>query len=102
MTDVDNLQALQRYHSLLLYALRIVTALVLSRGPHNTFTLGQARHFLDENRVVMVAMFKRQARIGSLLNGDVGEGVVGDVIAELVENYVLLISLTGFLEVSLD
>ncbi|MCJ1358576.1 MAG: hypothetical protein MMC33_008576 [Icmadophila ericetorum] len=97
-TDVDNLQALQRYHSLLLYALRIVTALVLSRGPHNTFTLGQARHFLDENRVVMVAMFKRQARIGSLLNGDVGEGVVGDVIAELVENYVLLISLTGFLE----
>lgn len=51
---------------------------------------------------MMVAMFKRQARIGSLLNGSVAEGAIGEVIGELVENYVLLISLTGFLEVSLD
>ena len=51
---------------------------------------------------MMVAMFKRQARIGSLLNSSVAEGAIGEVIGELVENYVLLISLTGFLEVSLD
>ena len=44
----------------------------------------------------MVAIFKRQARVGvsqsSIIN-------VSEVVDELVEHYVLLISLTDFLEV---
>ncbi len=43
----------------------------------------------------MVSVFKRQAKIGGVLIAETG----GD-LKELVESYILLITMTGFLEVS--
>lgn len=48
-----------------------------------------------ENRPLVVAMFKRQARIGGVSFDDAGLD-----IEELVEVFMLLIAVTGFLEVS--
>lgn len=69
--------------------------MVLSRGPQNDQTIDQARMFLAENRASIVAIFKRQAKIGGVWVGEVG----GD-LDELVEFYVLLMTMTGFLDVS--
>ena len=93
--EMDNPEAMNRYYELLLAIIRIITSVVLSRGPQNEYTIEQARLFLIENRPSMVGVFKRQAKIGGIANDD----LTGD-LEELVEFYVLLISLTGFLEVS--
>ena len=68
--------------------------MVLSRGPQNEQTIDQARLFLVENRPLVVAMFKRQARVGAVTFESLGVGV-----EELVELFVLLITITGFLDV---
>lgn len=68
--------------------------MVLSRGPQNEQTLDQARSFLVENRPLVVAMFKRQAKVGAVTFESMGVGV-----EELVELFVLLITITGFLDV---
>lgn len=95
--DIDNAHALQRYHELLLAILRVITSVVLSRGAQNEQTIQKARAFLLENRSSMVGVFKRQGKIGihgaTTTDNDTS-------IDELVEIYVLLISLTGFVEVS--
>jgi len=70
---------------------------VLSRGPQNGQTIESAKGFLVENRPLVVAMFKRQARIGGVSFDDAGAGVDID---ELVELFVLLIAMTEFLSVS--
>ena len=94
-TDIDNPEALQKYYELLLSVLRIVTSLVLSRGPQNEHTLEQARNFLTRNRQSMVSVLKRQAKIGGVLVADTSNS-----LDELVESYTILITMTGFLEVS--
>ncbi len=68
---------------------------MLSRGPQNEQTLEQARQFLAEYRPSMVAIFKRQAKIGAAMSREVGV-----TVEELVELYILLVSATGFLDVS--
>ena len=96
--ETDNPQALRRYHEMLLYLVRVITSLVLSRGSQNAQTIEQARLFLIENRPSVVTMLKRHAKVGSqIVNQDDVDGVVN----ELAEYYVLLISLTRFLEVRL-
>ena len=47
-----------------------------------------------ENRPLVVAMFKRQAKVGAVTFESLGVGV-----EELVELFVLLITMTGFREV---
>ena len=96
-TDIDNPEALKKYYELLLSVLRIVSSLVLSRGPENERTLEQARNFLIRNRPSMVSVFKRQAKIGGVLIAD-----TSDDLDELVDSYAILITMTGFLEVSLS
>ena len=54
----------------------------------------QAKSFLIEHRPLVVAIFKRQARVGAVTFEDMGVSVDG-----LVELFVLLISVTGFLDV---
>ena len=96
MSEMDNTQALRRYYELLLYLVRVIISLVLSRGPQNAQTIEQARLFLIENRSSVVTMLRRHAKLGGqVVDEDGAEGVVN----ELVEYYVLLISMTGFLEV---
>ncbi|MCJ1474830.1 hypothetical protein MMC13_003490 [Lambiella insularis] len=93
--EIDNPQALHNYHLLLLAVIRIVTSVVMSRGPQNEQTIDQARGFLTEYRPLMVATFKRQAILGDLAGG---YGETSKSLADLLEYFVLLISLTGFLE----
>ena len=95
--DVDKPKALSEYHNLLLSILRVITAVVLSRGPQNEQTLEQARRFLVENRSSMVAIFKRQAKIVDAVDHD-----ISITIEELIELYIILVSMTGFMDVSSD
>ena len=93
--DIDKPDALSEYYKLLLSVLRVITSVVLSRGPQNEQTLEQGRQFLIQNRPSMVAVFKRQAKIGAAMDQD-----ISIAIEELAELYVLLVSITGFLDVS--
>lgn len=95
IVEIDNPDALKKYYELLLSVIRVICSVVLSRGPQNDQTIDQARMFLAENRAGIVAIFKRQAKIGGVWAGDVG----GD-LDELVEFYVLLMTMTDFLDVS--
>ncbi|KAI9842542.1 MAG: hypothetical protein M1837_007055 [Sclerophora amabilis] len=89
--DIDNSDALKKYYELLLAVIRIINTAVLSRAQHEQ-TIDQARKFVSKNRYSMVAVFKRHARIGGARTDMTGD------LEELVENFVLLISMTGFLE----
>ena len=93
--EIDNPEALGKYYRLLLSLARVITAIVLSRGPQNEQTINSAREFLVENRPLVVSIFKRQAKIGGVTFDD--EGVD---IEDLVELLVLLIAITNFLDVS--
>ena len=95
MTEFDSFEALKKYYNLVLAITRVITAVVLSRGLQNEQTVAQARSFLTEHRPLVVAIFKRQARVGAITFEDMGVSV-----SELVELFVLLISITGFLDVS--
>lgn len=92
---IDNPEALSKYYRLLLSITSVITCVVISRGPHNEQTIDQARWFLDVNRASIVGIFKRESKIGSGLPDDAAA-----YVDELVELYVLLFTMTGFLEVS--
>ena len=98
LLEMDNPEAVQEYHQLLLSVLRIITGIVISCGQQNSQAMEQARAFLIEYRPLMVATFKRQANIGGLRNEDVDEYRPLD---EVVEYFVLLTTLTEFLQVGL-
>ena len=93
-TEIDNPEALDKYYNLILSVTRVITSVVLSRGSQNEQTLDQARSFLMENRPLVVAIFKRQAKVGAVTFESMGVSV--DEIAEL---FVLLITITEFLDV---
>jgi nuclear pore complex protein Nup205 len=99
--EIDNPAALQRYYSLLLFILRIIVALVLSRGPQNAATIEAARSFLLQHRQSMVSIFKRETRVNKngFRSGNNDEEANRD-LSELVELFVLLISATGLMDVS--
>lgn len=92
--EMDNPEALGKYYHLILSITRVICSVVLSRGLQNKQTLDQAKSFLMENRALVVAIFKRQAGVGAVTFE--GMGVNMDGIAEL---FVLLITITGFLDV---
>lgn len=93
---IDNADALAKYYKLLLSVIRVIAAVVMSRGQQNQQTMDQAKAFLAENRPIVVAIFKRQARIGAAAV----DSTTIDV-EELVELLVLVMTMTGFIEVSL-
>ena len=70
---------------------------MISRGPQNEQTINQARGFLTGYRPLMVAVFKRQANVGGLSSGMID---TNRLLVDLAELFVLLISLSGFMEVS--
>lgn len=94
-TEIDNPNALKKYYELLLSIIRVISSVVLSKGPQNELVLEQVRNFLISNRPSMVAVFKRHAKIGGVLVVDTSSD-----LSELVESYMLLITMTNFLEVS--
>ncbi|KAI4258556.1 MAG: hypothetical protein LQ352_001191 [Teloschistes flavicans] len=94
--------ALTKYYTLLLAVVRVIAAVVLARGPQNHQTIDTVKAFLHEHRALVVAVFKRHARIGlagESVNGGgaEGKGMERDV-EELVELFVVLMTATGFLE----
>lgn len=93
--EIDNPEALSKYYRLLLSITSVVTCVVISRGPHNEQTIDQARWFLDVNRASIVGILKRESKMGAKLPDDAAA-----CVDELVELYVLLFTMTGFLEVS--
>lgn len=98
LSEMDNPNALLKYHQLLLAVLRIIASIVISCGPQNAQAMEQARAFLVEYRPLMVATFKRQANIGALKENSVEKSRPLD---EVVEHFVLLTNWTDFLQVRL-
>lgn len=74
--------------------MRVICAAVLSRGSQNQQTLEQGRRFLSENRLSILAVLKKSAGLGNTT------GISEQSIDELAESFMLLISVTGFLDVS--
>ncbi|KAF2087942.1 hypothetical protein K490DRAFT_65222 [Saccharata proteae CBS 121410] len=89
--DFDNPNALKLFYDLMLSLLRVINVVIITRGPQNQQTRQLARQFVAENRSSIVGVFKRHARIG-------GRGKDGLDLEELVDQFTVLISATGFLE----
>lgn len=78
---------------------RIIGAAVLARGSKSTATQGPARRFLTENRMLIVHIFKKSAGIG---HGVEASQQLEENVEDLAEAFMVLITATGFLEVSSD
>jgi nuclear pore complex protein Nup205 len=73
--------------------MRVICAAVLSRGSQNQQTLEQGRRFLSENRLSILAVLKKSAGLGNI------SGISEQSIDDLAESFMLLMSVTGFLDV---
>lgn len=93
--DIADVDAIKKHYGLLLALMRVINCCVVSRGPQNEQTLAQAKKFVSENRLWMLSVFKRSARIGAAVDNELDE-----VVDELSDAYMLLISMSGFLDVS--
>ncbi|KAI9671349.1 MAG: hypothetical protein M1831_004258 [Alyxoria varia] len=94
--DADNPQALSTYFDLMLSIVRIVNAMVLSRGPESDLTISQARQFVNEYRPTIASVYKRNAKIGNASEDN--EAILG----RLVDNFTVLMSFSGVLDMDDD
>jgi nuclear pore complex protein Nup205 len=93
---------LKIFFELILAILKIVASVLMARGVENEQMKTQVRDFLSENRSSVVAVFKRNAKIGwrkGAAKEEEDDGM-SDVLSECVDLYSLLISATGWLDVS--
>jgi nuclear pore complex protein Nup205 len=91
--------ALRKFFDLMLSVLRVINAVILSRGPNNEHVTKLARDFLNENRTSIVAVFKRHASVGGLkVEGERGAEID---LGDLVDCFTLLIAGAGWVEVSI-
>ena len=93
--DIDNPVALKEFYRLLSAVLRVITAVVVARGPGNATVLQQAKSFLQQNRFSMQAVFKRTSAVQKTAGPPEKEAV------EVVDEFSKLLLVTGFLEVSI-
>ena len=93
ISDIDDEDAITKHYDLLAAVMRVICAAVLSRGPQNERTLAQGRKFLAENRLSILTVLKKSAGLGVAEDPEQG-------IEELAEFFMMLISVTGFLDVS--
>jgi nuclear pore complex protein Nup205 len=91
--DIKGAGALIKHYDILGALMRVICAAVLSRGAQNHQTLEQGRRFLSENRLSVLAILKRSAGLNNSSDGS------QQSIDELAESFLLLISITGFLDV---
>lgn len=75
--------------------MRIICATVMSRGSQNQQTLDQGRKFLSENRLSILAILKKSAGLGG------ANSKPDDSIQNVADVLMLLMSVTGFVEVSI-
>lgn len=93
--DVDNAEALENFYRLLTSLLRVIVSVVVTKGQRNQQVMAQARQFLETNRMCMMGVFKASQRSELALSKS-GR----DALEELVDGFAVLISASGFLEVS--
>jgi nuclear pore complex protein Nup205 len=91
--EFESPEALKRFFDLMLAVLRVINAVVLSKGPQSEQVSRQAREFLSDVRSSVVGIFKRHAKIG------LGRAEDGEDLTDLVDNFTILISAVDFLEV---
>jgi nuclear pore complex protein Nup205 len=92
-TRTDNPRALEHHYDLLAKVARVIGAALVSRGSHNVV---QGRRFLTENRMLVSHTLKRSSGIGAAGANEELEEKVDD----LAEGLMIIITATGFLEVS--
>lgn len=92
---INAINAVDKHYELLGSIMRVICTAVLSRGSQNEQTLDQGRIFLLDNRLSILAVLKKSAGIGARA------GSSEQSIDDLAESYMLLMSVTGFLEVSI-
>lgn len=92
--DIDNPVALKEFYKLLSAVLRVITAIVVARGPSNAAMLQQAKSFLQQNRFSMQAVFKRTSAVQKTSGPPEKEAV------DVANEFSKLMLVTGFLEVS--
>lgn len=71
---------------------------MLARGSQSTTTQGPARRFLTDYRMLIVHVLKKSAGIGH--NGVTTSVKLEENVEDLAETFMVLITTTGFLEVS--
>jgi nuclear pore complex protein Nup205 len=86
---------MSKHYNLLAAIMRIICATVLSRGTQHQQTLEQGRRFLTENRLSILSVLKKSAGLGAGVDMSQQEN-----IEELADSFMLLMSVSGFLEVS--
>ena len=96
---LDDPAALRRFYELVVNVLQVVVTILLSSGLQNRQAMGLVRAFLAQNRPLMVGVFKRQARVVAYEKAAAEAEAEGPLKAA-AELYVLLITMTGFLEVN--
>lgn len=92
--DIEGDNAVTKHYELLLAIMRVICASLLSRGAQNEQSLEQGRRFLTENRLPILTMLKKSAGLGTGVQGSV------ESASDLAESFMLLISVSGFLDVS--
>ncbi|KAK0123636.1 hypothetical protein ONS95_008651 [Cadophora gregata] len=90
--DIEGPGAIDKHYKLLAAVMRILCAAVLSRGSQNLQTIDQGRRFLSDHRLTILSVLKKSAGLG----GPAGSS--DHSIDELAESYMLLISVTDFLD----
>ena len=91
--DIDNPASLKEFYRLMTAVLRVITAVVLSKGQNNAAVLQQAKAFLQQNRFSMQAVFKRTSAVQKTAGPPEQEAV------DVANEFSKLLFVTGFLEV---
>ncbi|POS87792.1 hypothetical protein EPUL_001653 [Erysiphe pulchra] len=94
--DIRGSEAIEKYYSMLVAVMRIICAIVLSRGPQNQQTLNHTRKFLSTNRLSILSILKKSAGLGAKNNTS------SDTVNDLTDLILFLISYTGFLEIGYE
>lgn len=94
MLDIEGPDTVTKHYNLLSALLRVICAALLSRGAQNELSLEQGRRFLTDNKLSTMAVFKKSAGLGS------SSAASEESVLELVEVFVVLINVTGYLDVS--
>jgi nuclear pore complex protein Nup205 len=104
--DATDTAGLEKHYGLLVRVARIVAAAVVRQGSHNVL---QGRRFLTMSRGLVVHVLKRSVGIGGKNTASAGsvngpgskvQLELDDRIEELAEAFMILITATGFLDVS--
>jgi nuclear pore complex protein Nup205 len=79
------------HYALLAKVSRIIGAAIVARGSHHVL---QGRRFLTDHRMLVTHTLKRSAGIGAV------DGLLEERIEDLADAFMVIITATGFLDVS--